>query len=58
MKGDASSSPGRPVPLPVEGGRPALIVDGLACSDEWDTLALARLPTSGLLRKAMWWRRA
>jgi hypothetical protein len=64
MKDDASSPDGPPLPLPGEAGQPALIagqpaliIKGLACLDEWDTLALARLPLRNLLRKAMRWGR-
>jgi hypothetical protein len=46
-----------PLPPPDEAGQPAVIIDALACFDEWDTLALARLPMGDLLRKAMWWWR-
>jgi hypothetical protein len=49
---------------PGETGRPppiaeptALVIEGLACFDEWDTLALARLPLRDLLRKALRCRR-
>ena len=55
MTDDASSPGGPPLPPSGETGPPALIVDGLACFDEWDTLALARLPVAGLLRQAMEW---
>jgi hypothetical protein len=58
MKRDASSPACPPVKRPGAGGQPALIIEGLACFDEWDTLALARVPMSELLRKAMWWHRA
>jgi hypothetical protein len=56
---DDASSPVPPLPPSGETGPPALIVDGLACFDEWDTLALARLPVrKNRLRKAMRWRPA
>jgi hypothetical protein len=57
MRDGASSPAGPPLPPPGEAGQPALI-EGLACFDEWDALALARLPMRDLLRKAMRWRRA
>ena len=55
MTDDASSPGGPPLPPSGETGPPALIVDGLACFDEWDTLALARLPVRNLLRRALRW---
>ena len=55
MTDDASSPHGPPLPPSGETGPPALIVDGLACFDEWDTLALARLPVRNLLRRALRW---
>jgi hypothetical protein len=65
MSDGASSPAGPPLPSPGEAGQPALIagqpalvIEGLACFDEWDTLALARLPMRDLLRKAMRWMRA
>jgi hypothetical protein len=58
MRDGASSPDGPPLPPPSEAGQPALIIDGLGCFDEWDTLALARLPMRNLLRKAMRWRPA
>jgi hypothetical protein len=57
MRDGASSPAGPPLPPPGEAGQPPLIIDGLACFDEWDTLALARLPIRDLLRKAMRWMR-
>jgi hypothetical protein len=53
MNDGAGSPAGPPLPPPGEAGRPALIIDGLGCFDEWDTLALARLPVTDLLRQAM-----
>jgi hypothetical protein len=55
MSDGATSMAGPPLPPPGEAGQPAVIIDGLACFDEWDTLALARLPVAGLLRQAMRW---
>jgi hypothetical protein len=65
MRDDASSPDGPPLPPPGEAGQsaliagqPALIIERLACFDEWDALALAGLPMRDLLRKAMRWMRA
>jgi hypothetical protein len=57
MNDGAGSPAGPPLPPPGEAGQPALIIDGLGCFDEWDTLALARLPVTDLLRQAMRWMR-
>jgi hypothetical protein len=57
MSDGANSAAGPPLPPPGEAGQPALIIDGLGCFDEWDTLALARLPVTDLLRQAMRWMR-
>jgi hypothetical protein len=57
---DGSRSPGQPtLPSPGEAGPPApsagstVLVIEVGLLDEWDTLALARLPRRNLLRKAM-----
>jgi hypothetical protein len=52
MTGGASWPAGPPLPS-GETGQPAVIIDGLGCLDEWDTLALARLPMTDLLRPVM-----
>jgi hypothetical protein len=57
MSDGASSAAGPPLPPPGEAGQPVLIINGLGCYDEWDTLALARLPTTDALRRAMRWMR-
>jgi hypothetical protein len=53
MSDGAGSPAGPPLPPPGEAGQHALIIDGLGCFDEWDTLALARLPVTDLLCQAM-----
>jgi hypothetical protein len=55
MRDDVSSPDGPPLPPPCEAGQPVLVVGGLACFDEWDTLALAGLPMRNLLRNALQW---
>jgi hypothetical protein len=57
---DGSRSPGQPTPpSPGEAGPPApsagstVLVIEVGLLDEWDTLALARLPLRNLLRNAM-----
>jgi hypothetical protein len=57
MWDDASSPDGPPLPPPCEAGQPALVIDGLVCCDEWDTLSLVGPPMRNLLRKAMRWMR-
>ncbi len=57
MSDGAGSQAGPPLPPAGEAGQPALIIDGPGCFDEWDTLALARLPVTDPLRQAMRWMR-
>jgi hypothetical protein len=56
MNGGANSHAGPALP-PLGGAEQPtpIIIDGLGCFDEWDTLAVARLPIRDLLRAATRW---